>query len=72
MNQKMNYKIILDSCGEIPEKLKGNTQLTNVALMIHIGEETITDDDTFDPLFCRRWLLIRHHLSLPAHRLTVI
>ncbi len=48
MNQKMNYKIILDSCGEIPEKLKGNTQLTNVALMIHIGEETITDDDTFD------------------------
>ena len=44
----MNYKIVLDSCGEIPEHLKGNPRLVNVPLMISIGEETIIDDDTFD------------------------
>ncbi len=44
----MNYKIILDSCGEIPENLKGDPRLTNVALMIRMGEETIVDDDSFD------------------------
>lgn len=48
MNQNMNYKIILDSCGEIPEELKGDPRLENVALMIRIGEETIVDDATFD------------------------
>lgn len=48
MDQKMNYRIILDSCGEIPEELKGNPRLTNVALTIRIGEENIIDDETFD------------------------
>lgn len=42
------YKIILDSCGELPEKLKNDSHFMHVPLSIEIGEERIEDDDQFD------------------------
>lgn len=42
------YKIIIDSCGELPEKLKKDGHFSNVALSLEIDGETIVDDETFD------------------------
>lgn len=44
----MSYKIILDSCGELPENLKKDKRFERVALTINVGGETIIDDDTFN------------------------
>lgn len=44
----MSYKIVLDSCGELPEELKKDERFEHVPLTIQVGDETIIDDDTFN------------------------
>lgn len=44
----MSYKIILDSCGEIPEEYKGNTHFERVPLSLEVGDYFVYDDDTFN------------------------
>lgn len=42
------YKIIIDSCGELPEELKVDGHFCNVPLEIEVDGYHITDDETFD------------------------
>lgn len=44
----MSYKIIVDSCGELPEEYKNDPHFENVPLSIQVDEHQIIDDDTFD------------------------
>lgn len=44
----MSYKIVVDSCGELPEKLKKDGHFENVPLEIFIDDYRIIDDDTFN------------------------
>ena len=44
----MSYKIVLDSCGELPEHLKSDNRYEIVPLELQVGEERIWDDVTFD------------------------
>ncbi len=49
------YKIVIDSCGELPENVKQDPHFCNVPLEIEIDGYHITDDETFDQLdFLRR------------------
>ena len=43
-----NYKIVVDSCCEIPEEIKKDLLFESVPLTLEVGENTIIDDDTFD------------------------
>ena len=42
------YKIVIDSCGELPEELKSDGHFCNVPLEIEVDGHHITDDETFD------------------------
>ena len=44
----MSYKIVLDSCGELPEHLKSDNRYEIVPLELQVGEERMWDDETFD------------------------
>lgn len=44
----MDYKIIVDSCGELTEEMKKSGVFESAALSMEVGEEHIVDDDTFD------------------------
>lgn len=44
----MSYKIVIDSCGELPENLKKDARFESVPLTIMVGEDTIIDDETFN------------------------
>ncbi len=44
----MDYKIVLDSCGELPEKLKKDERFAHVPLTLQVGEDFIIDDESFD------------------------
>lgn len=44
----MSYKIVLDSCGELPEYLKNSGVYENVALELEVDNCRIADDETFD------------------------
>ena len=44
----MSYKIIVDSCGELPEECKKSGFYENVPLTIDIDGYEIVDDETFD------------------------
>lgn len=44
------YKIIIDSCGELPENLKKDEHFCNVPLELDVDGYFITDDDTFDQI----------------------
>lgn len=44
------YKIIIDSCGELPENLKKDEHFCNVPLELDVDGYLITDDDTFDQI----------------------
>jgi len=51
----MNYKIIVDSCGEIPKLQKESQRFETVSLTLMIGDYQVIDDDTFDQAdFIRR------------------
>lgn len=42
------YKIVVDSCCELPEKLRTDKRLERVPLGIEVGEYQIQDDDSFN------------------------
>lgn len=44
----MSYKIVVDSCGELPEKLKQDIHFESVPLEIFVDDYHIIDDNTFD------------------------
>lgn len=44
----MSYKIVLDSCGELPAKLLGDHRFERVPLGLEVGEYKILDDENFD------------------------
>lgn len=51
----MGYKIVIDSCGELTEKLKADGHYESVALELQVDDYHVTDDKTFDQLeFLRR------------------
>ncbi len=44
----MSYKIIVDSCGELPERCKNDEHFESIPLSMQIDEYLIVDDETFD------------------------
>lgn len=45
----MNYKIVVDSCCELPEKYKKDSRFARVPLLLEVGEDyRIPDDDNFN------------------------
>ena len=49
------YKIVVDSCGELPEELNQDGRFTTVSLELEVDGHRIVDDETFDQLdFLRR------------------
>lgn len=46
----MNFKIIVDSCCELPQKFKKDKRFASIPLSIEVGGEQIIDDETFDQL----------------------
>ena len=51
----MSYKIVVDSCGELPEKLKKDGHFESVPLELFVDGYRIVDDETFDQAdFLRR------------------
>ncbi len=51
----MSYKIIVDSCGELPEELKASGHFETVSLEIFVDDYRIVDDESFDQAdFLRR------------------
>lgn len=45
-----NYKIVIDSCCELPDDLINDPRFESVPLDLSIGEYTCSDDETFDQL----------------------
>ena len=43
----MSYKIIVDSCGELPENLLQDSRFESVPLSLEVGEYRILDDENF-------------------------
>ena len=44
----MKYKIVVDSCCELPEELAGDSRFERVPLGLEVGEEFMWDDESFD------------------------
>ncbi len=44
----MSYKIVVDSCCELPEELMGDPRFERVPLGLEVGDYQIMDDDGFD------------------------
>ena len=44
----MKYKIVLDSCGEIPEEFANDPRFERVPLTLEVGDYVILDDDKFN------------------------
>ena len=44
----MNYKIVVDSCCELPETYKNDKRFQIVPLGLEVGDYVIQDDETFD------------------------
>ncbi len=44
----MNYKIVVDSCCELPGKYKRDERFQIIPLGIEVGDYTIQDDENFD------------------------
>lgn len=44
----MSYKIIVDSCGELPDRYKKDPHFESVPLVLDIDGYSIVDDETFD------------------------
>ncbi|MCM1104318.1 MAG: DegV family protein [Clostridium sp.] len=44
----MSYKIILDSCGELPKELQNDPRFERVPLGLEVGDYCIMDDEAFD------------------------
>ena len=51
----MRYKIVVDSCGELPERCKQDEHFESVPLVLDIDGHLVVDDETFDQAdFLRR------------------
>ena len=48
MEEHMSYRIVVDSCGELPEACKKSGNFESVPLTIDIDGYMIADDETFD------------------------
>lgn len=46
----MSYKIVVDSCCELPEKFIDDSRFERVPLELSVGDYTILDDETFNQL----------------------
>ena len=46
----INYRIVVDSCGEFTEDMKKNPHFAHAALLLSIDGEQFVDDETFDRL----------------------
>ena len=44
----MSYRVVVDSCGELTQKMKDSGCFINVPLTIMLGDYHIVDDETFD------------------------
>ena len=44
----MNFRIVMDSCGELTEQMKLDERVVSAPLTIRLGEEEIVDDETFE------------------------
>lgn len=44
----MSYKIVVDSCGELPEKLKKDGHFQTVSLELFVDDYHVTDDENFN------------------------
>ena len=44
----MKYKIVVDSCCELPKELVGDSRFESVPLGLEVGDEHMLDDETFD------------------------
>ncbi|HJA92308.1 MAG TPA: DegV family protein [Candidatus Eisenbergiella merdipullorum] len=44
----MSYKIVVDSCCELPEELKADSRFERVPLGLEVGDWRIMDDENFD------------------------
>jgi len=44
----MNYKVVVDSCGELTEEMKKDERFVSVPLILEVEGESIIDDVTFD------------------------
>lgn len=44
----MRYKIVVDSCCELPEALSGDERFERVPLSLEVGDEQILDDESFN------------------------
>ena len=44
----MRYKIVVDSCCELPDEYKNDPRFERVPLTLEVGEYRILDDETFD------------------------
>lgn len=44
----MEYRIVVDSCGELTEEMKADERVVSAPLTTYLGEEEIVDDETFD------------------------
>ncbi|MCM1100685.1 MAG: DegV family protein [Clostridium sp.] len=44
----MSYKIVLDSCGEIPKEYEGDDRFESVPLGLEVGDYCVWDDKDFD------------------------
>lgn len=44
----MEYRIIIDSCGDLPLQMKEDPHIVSVPLTLRVGDVEIIDDETFD------------------------
>ena len=44
----MKYKIVIDSCGELPESWKADEKIESIPLTLTVEGEDIVDDETFE------------------------
>ena len=44
----MSYKIVVDSCCDLPAKYRNDPRVEFVPLILQVGDSTILDDETFD------------------------
>ena len=46
----MEYRIIIDSCGDLTPEMKADPHIVSVPLTLQVGDDVIIDDETFDQL----------------------
>lgn len=52
----MSFKIVVDSCCELPEKYQDDPRIEVIPLTIEIGDRRIVDDETFDQKKFLNWV----------------